>query len=351
MDKGLDRKINSGDSAGIQDGLVRVQKPSELDVLCGRGAPIQSHHGNVRMRELVSKYARRYFESRKYRKQLVAEEALMEVKNSGGKTPVRFLRKADRQDYWVEVDDKIAGDKVQHTLRSFVRKLEVEGTSEASGSHSESSSLNDSTERRRRTSIDSLSQSQRSLPATQEAALDRSAMGVDVLRRSNSLNACSGNPMLAVAGHPSVASLHHSPLFPRPVASVLAPGLPHHYHGLATTSATPLTSQSAAEAELQYRLSLRRMPTEELMRLVAAERAQRHTLSLENPAIATSIAPVPQYGQQDYQRMPPTVNDPRILVAPRQGTVAQEEKAGERKVSTGLDKVGQTKTVEGEKKD
>ena len=66
----------------------------------------------------------------------------------------------------------------------------------------------------------------------------------------------------------------------------------------------------SAEADLQYRLSLRRMSTDDLIRLVAAERAeraQRQALALENPSVAASIAPVAQFGQQDFQRMPSSV--------------------------------------------
>ncbi|CAJ1969722.1 unnamed protein product [Cylindrotheca closterium] len=288
----LDRKIDARDSVALKERSTRVLKPGKLDVLCGRGAPIQSHEGNVRMREIVSKYAQRYMEARKYRKQLIAEEALMVLKNTDDKSPVRFLRKVDRQDYWEEVDDKAASEKVQHTLRSFVRKME--GGSGASIASEGSGSLNDGVEKRR-ASLDSLSQSH-SLPARRTSPLD------------------------AYATHGSSPLIHKSSLLASGLTRAMAP----RYYGVPPAA----TSQSAAEAELQHRLALRQMSTGDLIRVVAAERAERQALALENRALGAYVAPAARFGQLDYQQMPAPAANLAVQVAGVTETASAE---GERK--------------------
>ncbi|KAL3935755.1 MAG: hypothetical protein SGBAC_008785 [Bacillariaceae sp.] len=304
MGDGLDRKIDPRDSAALKERPPRVLKPSKLDVLCGRGAPIQSHEGNVRMRTIVSKYSKRYMEARKYRKQLIAEEALEAVKQSGDKNPVRFLRKASREGYWEEVDDKTASDKIQHTLRSFVRKMEGAGSTSVA---SESSSSANGAGANRRASLDSLPQSRR--PPSSDT-IDRSALGIGALRRTSPMDMHPGyGPALPLAQKTSLPT------------SGLPPTMPPHYYGASSTVPNP----SAAETELQYRMSLRQMSTEDLIRVVAAERAER--ARVQRQAVSVSIAPVSQFGQQDYQRMPTFASSFRAHVAALQREAALAEGA------------------------
>lgn len=302
MGDGLDRKIDPRDSVALKERPPQVLKPSKLDVLCGRGAPIQSHEGNVRMRKIVSKYSKRYMEARKYRKQLIAEEALEVVKQPDDKNPVRFLRKASREDYWEEVDDKTASDKVQHTLRSFVRKMEGAGNASVA---SESSSSANGAGANRRASLDCLSQSRR--PPSNDT-FDRSALGIDALRTTS--------PLDRYPGHSPALSLAHKTSLP---TSGLSPTMPPHYYGASSTATNP----SAAEAELQYRMSLRQMSTEDLIRVVAAERAER--ARAQRQAVSAPIAPVSQFGQQDFQRMPTSAATFRAHVAALQREAALAE--------------------------
>lgn len=105
-------------------GDYRVYRPTKHDVLCGRGKPIQDHIGNLRMRNIIASNAHRYFHARKHKKQQIVEEVVELVKCSGG-VQARFLKRVGRENYWVEVPNSVACDKVSHGLRCFVRKSEL----------------------------------------------------------------------------------------------------------------------------------------------------------------------------------------------------------------------------------
>lgn len=124
------RGVQLPDTPDFRAGDFRVFRPTRYDVLCGRGAPIQNHEGNVRMRRIISKFARRYFNARKFIKQSIADEAVLCVKGTGS-VKARFLKRADRENFWYEVDDKVASDKVSHFLRCMVRKGDLDSLSES----------------------------------------------------------------------------------------------------------------------------------------------------------------------------------------------------------------------------
>lgn len=310
MVTGFERKTNLPiQQITPQPGDLRVYRPTKYDVLCGRGAPIQNHEGNVRMRRLVSKYTKRYMDSRKYRKQLVAEEAVRRVKRTGkGRARARFLRRVGRENYWEEVDDRIASDKVSHALRCFVRKLEEgsetlvsdadDGSSTGTAPGAEESDAEELTpslpqEATIRTEIIASTTSATPTPAPiPSSVLEKSASGVQALKRVSPLHAhppaaapslgfmplSTADPLLT--SRTSLATLPPTMLAPAPpgvhaaLPAMLPPRIitPPMPPTAVTASGLPI---SAAEAELDYRMSLQRMSTRGLLDLVAVERAQR----------------------------------------------------------------------------
>lgn len=123
------RGVQPPHAPGFRAGDFKVFRPTRYDVLCGRGTPIQNHEGNVRMRRIISKFARRYHNARKFIKQSIADEAVLCVKGTGS-VKARFLKRADRENFWYEVPDKVASDKVSHCLRCMVRKGDLDNLPE-----------------------------------------------------------------------------------------------------------------------------------------------------------------------------------------------------------------------------
>lgn len=124
MVTGIRKKTNDPIPHVSLPGDYRVYRPTKHDVLCGRGKPIQDHVGNLRMRSIIASNANRYFHARKHKKQQIVEEVVDLVKCSGG-VQARFLKRVGRENYWVEVPNSVACDKVSHGLRCFVRKSEL----------------------------------------------------------------------------------------------------------------------------------------------------------------------------------------------------------------------------------
>jgi len=224
------------------------------------------------MRRLVSRYTKRYMDSRKYRKQLVAEEAVRRVKRAQGKGRARFLKRVGRENYWEEVDDRIACDKVSHALRCFVRKLEEGG--EPLVSDADDDSVGEEESDTEEVPPSAPQESKDLLSSSMTKALEKSASGLDALKRLNHIQPLSLMPLSAsVAPAPLAASL-----LPTPSGSLKLSGMlqrlvtPPMPAGITGGFGLPI---SAAEVELDYRMSLQRMSTRGLMDLVAVERVQR----------------------------------------------------------------------------
>jgi hypothetical protein len=112
------------DSSCIHPRSKRILRPKPNDVLLGRGKPIQDHSGNIRLRKLVDFHRARYLKARREVKSNIAEgivRALKDGERGDGENASRFLRRFE-EEYWIEVSDDIARDKVSHALRSKTRK-------------------------------------------------------------------------------------------------------------------------------------------------------------------------------------------------------------------------------------
>lgn len=90
-----------------------VLNPHSKDILFGRGRKYQNHPGNQRMRELMAEYKSKYQSLRRFRKHDLVKELYEKLTEDG----VRFLKKIEGQDAWLEVEAYIALQKVCHALR------------------------------------------------------------------------------------------------------------------------------------------------------------------------------------------------------------------------------------------
>ena len=104
-------------SASSITGSDRILKPTQYDVVFGRGKPFQGHAGNIRLHMIVDGYKARYSKARRNEKTEIAKEIVRSIKNDKEK-PGRFLRLAGGgEEGWEQVSDTIARDKVSHALR------------------------------------------------------------------------------------------------------------------------------------------------------------------------------------------------------------------------------------------
>lgn len=74
---------------------------------------MQRHPGNIRMHHLINSYRHKYRKATRSEKASMIQEVLENLKQGG----VRFRRRVDNEDLWVEVTDQVAYDKVSHALR------------------------------------------------------------------------------------------------------------------------------------------------------------------------------------------------------------------------------------------
>ncbi|KAG7370288.1 hypothetical protein IV203_028034 [Nitzschia inconspicua] len=86
--------------------------PGRVDVLLGRGKPIQEHFGNLRYHILMDYYQKAYEDAKKFEKMLVAQTIVDLVHKYKG----RFLRQEGAG--WIEVEPTVARDKVSHAFRT-----------------------------------------------------------------------------------------------------------------------------------------------------------------------------------------------------------------------------------------
>jgi hypothetical protein len=123
----------TSDSSPTSRAVVRLP----TDVLCGRGIPIQTYPGNIRLHQLVNSVRQQYQQTPRQHKPLVIKEIVRRARAEGS----RFLRRIEtgkEGDYWEEVEDDIAYQKVSHALRNQKyrdeKKAKVEAESRSSAS-------------------------------------------------------------------------------------------------------------------------------------------------------------------------------------------------------------------------
>ena len=105
------RKIRQYESVR-NDGIQRIIVPGTLDVLLGRGKPLQKHNGNLNYHYVVEGYHAQYEQASKLEKTQIAKTIVDKIHEQGG----RFLKQEDAG--WVEIDDEAARTKISHTFRN-----------------------------------------------------------------------------------------------------------------------------------------------------------------------------------------------------------------------------------------
>ena len=93
-----------------------ILERNNFDILCGRGIPIQTYTGNIRLHEIVNSRRPEYTAASRQDKPQIIKDIVQEMKAGGG----RFLRRAKvgGTDAWEEMDDDFAYQKVGHALRN-----------------------------------------------------------------------------------------------------------------------------------------------------------------------------------------------------------------------------------------
>jgi hypothetical protein len=110
----LQKESNQGgESAPQQSTGVRVENPSQYDILLGRGKAFYTHAGNIRLKHVVVERYHLYEGAGFSGKQKVSVEIVDFIKSQS----CRFLK--DDGAGWVVVDDDAARKKVSHAFRTL----------------------------------------------------------------------------------------------------------------------------------------------------------------------------------------------------------------------------------------
>mmetsp|Transcript_12151 Transcript_12151/g.19181 ORF Transcript_12151/g.19181 Transcript_12151/m.19181 type:complete len:606 (-) Transcript_12151:24-1841(-) len=106
-------KATGASSAAADAQRSQTTAPSSSDVLLGRGSGYFNHVGNVRYRAMIEDLKDKYDRSSNEGKQKTTEDVVKTIRDLGG----RFLK--NNKGVWVQVDDKVARQKVGHSFRAL----------------------------------------------------------------------------------------------------------------------------------------------------------------------------------------------------------------------------------------
>ena len=108
--------VRASHNSNIMSTVTGITKPTERDILLGRGAGINCHSGNIFYRSLIQKYKPQYLRSDPPEKKLIVKQIVQEVDAKG----YRFLKKQDHQgnkNVWDEISFEAAKRKTAQALR------------------------------------------------------------------------------------------------------------------------------------------------------------------------------------------------------------------------------------------
>merc|ERR1711957_793309 len=110
-----EKKTKHNNEDKLVDIFVRVEFPTECDILCGQSRICASHVGNKRFQAVLDMYAARYDNATsKQEKMMGTKEIVACIHNSSG----RFLKYKNDDGMWEEISNVAARDKVSHALRT-----------------------------------------------------------------------------------------------------------------------------------------------------------------------------------------------------------------------------------------
>lgn len=98
----------------VRSNAVATLLPDDKCILFGRGKSCNNHTGNIEMRRIIERYRGQYQMSVRGEKYKLVRKVYDELVDAG----MKFLKPAESQDGWVEVDAEAAIQKVGHALRS-----------------------------------------------------------------------------------------------------------------------------------------------------------------------------------------------------------------------------------------
>ncbi|CAJ1967795.1 unnamed protein product [Cylindrotheca closterium] len=113
-------------------------QPKEWDVICHNGKEPKSHVGNRRFKVIVQNYLSSYVKAKSRSLKSAVISDIISVIRSKSTHNGGFVRYDDVAKRWYEVGDKVARDKVGHSLREAMRATEP---SSPSGSMSPSEAV------------------------------------------------------------------------------------------------------------------------------------------------------------------------------------------------------------------
>ena len=118
----------------------RILAPGKLDILLGRGKPVQEWLGNLQLISTLVANADLHNSTamnRRGAKNELCHEIITQIKESGG----RFLRREEGAVEWIEVDDAMAREKVSHGFRNKRHSESTSGQTRKAGSEMGGSSI------------------------------------------------------------------------------------------------------------------------------------------------------------------------------------------------------------------
>ena len=114
--KGKDEESNRNRTPSAQ---AQILSPLASDILLGRGKPYQEHPGNVRFLRVIILYRDRYLRTQRREDKASIADEIVDLLKMDRNDPGRFLKRLESgEGGWVEVNNKIARDKVCHALRA-----------------------------------------------------------------------------------------------------------------------------------------------------------------------------------------------------------------------------------------
>jgi hypothetical protein len=111
------RKATKRRSTSSSDKNYINGKPTEVDVLCGRGGRTNHHPGNIYYLQMKEDIQERYLAASKEEKTAISQELVDAIHCRGG----RFLKLDERSNHhqWYEIDNRTARKKASQTLREM----------------------------------------------------------------------------------------------------------------------------------------------------------------------------------------------------------------------------------------
>jgi hypothetical protein len=112
-----DQPLTLTSTEASSQGREPTETPGYFDVLLGRGRTHLRHPGNERMRTVANMHSMRYNATNLRKEKTAITQEIVEIIQSSGDPPGRFLGFDHAADGWVKVGDEVARRKVSHAIR------------------------------------------------------------------------------------------------------------------------------------------------------------------------------------------------------------------------------------------